>query len=101
MGVGALRMAWTKGLPPLLELSSWGVMILGYSLGALFIRPGSSTSEVIIAATTMSRIVYGITLGTGLVTISPTLALVFQYRLEACIEAFMMSVMERVRMRWA
>eukprot|EP00967_Tisochrysis_lutea_P158447 scaffold323837_cov43-Tisochrysis_lutea.AAC.1 len=49
----------------------------------------------------MSRIVYGITLGTGLVTISPTLALVFQYRLEACIEAFMMSVMERVRMRWA
>ncbi|KAF5832923.1 hypothetical protein DUNSADRAFT_11035 [Dunaliella salina] len=101
MGVGALRMAWTKGVPPLLELSSWGVMLLGYTLGALFIRPGSSSSEGIIAATTLSRIVYGITLGTGIVSIGPTLALVFHYRLEACIEAFMMSVMERVRLSWA
>ncbi|KAF5842675.1 hypothetical protein DUNSADRAFT_5751 [Dunaliella salina] len=100
IGVGVLR-AWTKGRPPLLELTSWGVMLLGYILGALFIRPGCSKTEPILAAVAMGRAAYGTMIGTGLVPISSTLALVFHYRIEAFLEAFMMSVFERVRVKWA
>ncbi|KAF5843808.1 hypothetical protein DUNSADRAFT_5045 [Dunaliella salina] len=98
LGVGR---AWTRGRPPLLELSSWGVMLLVYTLGALFIRPGCPRTEIILAAITIARVAYGTMIGTGLVPLSSSLALVFHHRIEACIEAFMMPVMERVRLSWA
>ncbi|KAF5828382.1 hypothetical protein DUNSADRAFT_17684 [Dunaliella salina] len=100
MSLSVLR-AWMEGQHLLLELGSCNLMLLGYTLGALFIRPGSSKAELVHAAITMTRAAFGIMLGTGLTPISFTLSLVFKYRTEAFVEIFMMSVMERVRLSWA
>lgn len=100
MGVGALRMAFSAGVPPLLEFSAWGVMLLGYTLGAVSIRPDCPYSEVILAAIASARVAYGALMGCGMVPISRTNQLLFRGRLEVVLEVVVISTMEHVRPCW-
>jgi len=98
--VGALRVACTEGMSPLLALSSWGTILLGYIVGALFIQPGSPSSEVILVAVAVARASHCTALGLGLISISGTDHLLCSWRVEVVAEVLIMSLMERVRLNW-
>ncbi|KAF5832293.1 hypothetical protein DUNSADRAFT_11858 [Dunaliella salina] len=100
IGLGALRMALTEGVPPFLEISSQVPVLLGYTAGALFIRPGSRHSEVILAAISAVRSSFAFMLGIGILPLSGTQMLLLRWRSEVPAEIIMMSVMERVRLSW-
>uniref|UniRef100_A0A7S3VLW6 Uncharacterized protein n=2 Tax=Dunaliella tertiolecta TaxID=3047 RepID=A0A7S3VLW6_DUNTE len=93
-------MALTASVPPIQEISSWAPVLLGYTAGSIFIRPGSLHSEVILAAISAARSCFGFMLGFGVLPVSETNKLLLGLRSEVPAEILMMAVMERVRMNW-
>ncbi|KAF5827755.1 hypothetical protein DUNSADRAFT_18796 [Dunaliella salina] len=100
MGMGALRVAFSMGVPPLLEFSTSSAMMLGYAVGALFICPGCPYSEAILVATTTGLLAFGALMGLGMVPISLTNQLLFRGGLEVVMEVMVMSSVERARFSW-